>query len=113
MVIPSIPIDIPATGNDMWRNHYVPSGITSDRCIKAIQVKPRGDAKAVVHHANSSVELMREDGAMERYGQLTEYAMGKWGEIVPEGVCRTIPAGSMVRWSIHMYPGGVGPTAIT
>ncbi len=111
MVIPSIPIDIPANGNDMWSNHYVPSGITADRCIKAIQVKPRGDAKAVVHHANSSVEIMREDGTMERYGQLTEYAMGKWGEIVPEGVCRTIPAGSMVRWSIHMYPGGVGPTA--
>ena len=111
LVIPSVSIDIPANGNDMWSNHYVPSGITSDRCIKAVQVKPRGDAKAVVHHANSSVELMREDGSMERYGQLTEYAMGKWGEIVPEGVCRTIPAGSMVRWSIHMFPGGVGPTA--
>ena len=111
LVIASIPMDIPATGNDLWTNHYVETGITTDRCIKAVQVKPRGDAKAVVHHANSSVELLQEDGSYERYGQLTEYAMGKWGEIVPEGVCRTIPAGSMVRWSIHMFPGGLGAIA--
>lgn len=111
VVIPSISMDIPANGNDLWSNHYVDSGITTDRCIKAVQVKPRGDAKAVVHHANSAVELLQEDGSYERYGQLTEYAMGKWGEIVPEGVCRTIPANSQVRWSIHMFPGGVGAMA--
>ena len=111
VIIPSVAMDIPADGNDLWSNHYVESTITTDRCIKAIQVKPRGDAKAVVHHANSSVELLQDDGSFERYGQLTEYAMGKWGEIVPDGVCRTIPAGSMVRWSIHMFPGGLGAMA--
>ncbi|MDA1372522.1 MAG: cytochrome c [Proteobacteria bacterium] len=110
-VIPSISIDIPASGNDLWSTHYVPSGMTSDRCIKAIQVKPRGDAKAVVHHANSSIWIEDEEGELQRNGMLTEYAMGKWGEMVPEGVCRTIPAGSMVQWSIHMFPGGVGATA--
>ena len=110
-IIPSVSIDIPANGNDLWSNHYVESGITTDRCIKAVQVKPRGDAKAVVHHANSTVEMPQPDGTMERQSMLTEYAMGKWGEIVPEGVCRTIPAGAMVRWSIHMFPGGVGATA--
>ncbi|MDF1766926.1 MAG: cytochrome c [Gammaproteobacteria bacterium] len=110
-IIASQSMDIPANGNDLWSNHYVSSGITADRCIKAVQVKPRGDAKAVVHHANSAVELENADGTMERYGQLTEYAMGKWGEIVPEGVCRTIPAGAQVRWSIHMFPGGLGAMA--
>jgi mono/diheme cytochrome c family protein len=111
VIIPSVAMDIPADGNDLWSNHYVESTITTDRCIKAVQVKPRGNAKAVVHHANSSVELLQDDGSFERYGQLTEYAMGKWGEIVPDGVCRTIPAGSMVRWSIHMFPGGLGAMA--
>ena len=106
VVIPSIPIDIPATGNDLWHKHNVASGLTEDRCIKAIQVKPRGDAKTVVHHANSSVTV---DG--ERFGMLTEYAMGKWGEIVPEGVCRTIPANAEIAWDIHMFPGGLGATA--
>lgn len=113
LIIPSVPIDIPANGNDLWHKHYVPTGLTQDRCIKAVQVKPRGDAKAVVHHANSSVEAPSPDveGEFERYGMLTEYAMGKWGELVPEGVCRTLPAGSRVSWDIHMFPGGVGAMA--
>jgi mono/diheme cytochrome c family protein len=111
LIVPSVSMDIPANGNDLWSNHYVSSGLSIDRCIKAVQVKPRGDARAVVHHANSSVEVLKEDGVRERYGMLTEYAMGKWGEQVPEGVCRTLPAEAEIRWSIHMFPGGVGATA--
>ena len=111
LIIPSSPYDIPASGNDLWSKEYTRAGNTEDRCIKAVQVKPRGDAAAVVHHANSSVYVENEDGELERYGQLTEYAMGKWGEIPGDGVCRTLPANSMVLWDIHMFPGGVGATA--
>lgn len=111
LIVPSNSYDIPASGNDLWSNEFVDPGMTMDRCIKAVQVKPRGDAAAVVHHANSSVWMEDEDGELQRYGMLTEYAMGKWGEMVPEGVCRTLPEGSMIQWSIHMYPGGVGATA--
>lgn len=111
LVIPSVPIDIPANGNDLWSKHFVDPKMTQDRCIKAVQVKPRGDARAVVHHANSDVYVPDEYGDLQEYGQLTEYAMGKWGEVMPEGVCRTLPANSQVRWDIHMFPGGVGATA--
>ncbi|WP_284450388.1 hypothetical protein, partial [Spongiibacter tropicus] len=110
-IIPSSPYDIPANGNDLWSKEFVDPGITESRCIKAVQVKPRGDARAVVHHANSDVYIRNENGELEEYGQLTEYAMGKWGEVMPEGVCRTFPANAMVRWDIHMFPGGVGATA--
>ena len=105
-IIPSVAIDIPANGNDLWHKHLVPTGLTEDRCIKAVQVKPRGDAKAVVHHANSNV--LTEGG---NEGMLTEYAMGKWGEIVPEGVCRLLPGNAEIRWDIHMFPGGLGAMA--
>ena len=105
-IIPSVAIDIPANGNDLWHKHLVPTGLTEDRCIKAVQVKPRGNAKSVVHHANSSI--LTAEG---REGMLTEYAMGKWGEIVPEGVCRTLPANAEVSWDIHMFPGGLGAMA--
>ena len=111
MVVASIPMDIPASGSDLWSKHFVDLGLESDRCIKAVQVKPRGDAAAVVHHANSDIYAPTGDGQFATYGQLTEYAMGKWGELVPEGVCRTVPAGSQVHWSIHMFPGGLGATA--
>jgi mono/diheme cytochrome c family protein len=111
LIVASTPIDIPASGNDLWHKHYVDTGLTESRCIKAIQVKPRGDAKAVVHHANSSIFLPSDDGSLDREEQLTEYAMGKWGEIPGDGVCRTIPAGAQVLWDIHMFPGGLGATA--
>jgi len=111
LVAGSVPMDIPANGNDLWHSPHNDTGMTTDRCIKALQVKPRGDAKAVVHHANTSFETLNEDGEFERVGQLNEYAMGKWVEVIPDGVCRTLPAGTRIRWSIHMFAGGVGPTA--
>jgi mono/diheme cytochrome c family protein len=112
LIIPSIAIDIPATGNDMWHKHYVATGVEEKRCIQAMQVKPRGDARAVVHHSNPTVETLDpETGEFERYSQLTEYAMGKWGELIPEGVCRVMPPDSRIFWDIHMFPGGVGATA--
>jgi hypothetical protein len=115
LLAPSTPIDVPAAGNDMWHRPIVqiqglPQG--EERCIKALQVKPRGVAKTVVHHANSTFQLMQEDGSFEGSGdRATEYAMGKLGEIIPDGVCRILPADAFVRWDIHMYPGGLGATA--
>jgi len=111
LVVASTPIDIPANGNDMWHSPYNQIDNPSDRCIQAMQVKPQAQSKAVVHHANTSVEVLNEDGEYERHSQLNEYAMGKWGEVIPEGVCRTLPKDSRVKWTIHLFPGGVGPTA--
>ena len=111
----STPIDVPASGLDMWHKPIVkiqglPEG--EERCIKALQVKPRGVAKTVVHHANSTFQLLQEDGSFQGTGdRATEYAMGKLGEIIPDGVCRVLPADTYIRWDIHMYPGGLGATA--
>ncbi len=121
LLAPSTPIDVPAAGLDMWHRPIVPiiGDIgTEERCIKALQVKPRGAAKTVVHHANSTFQLAREDddgdddAGFRGSGRATEYAMGKLGEIIPEGVCRVIPPDSWIRWDIHMYPGGLGASAV-
>jgi mono/diheme cytochrome c family protein len=114
LLAPSSPIDIPAAGLDVWYRPIVKiEGLPEEeRCIKALQVKPRGDAVTVVHHANSTFQLLQDDGSFRGTGaRATEYAMGKLGEIIPDGVCRRIPEGSYVRWDIHMYPGGLGMTA--
>lgn len=111
LIIPSTPIDVPAGGNDMWHRPYVPTGLTEDRCIQAVQVRPAGDAKTVVHHANSTFQTRLPDGSFEYAERVTEYAMGKVGEIVPDGVCRVAPGDSWVLWDIHLYPGGIGATA--
>ncbi len=112
VVVPSSPIDVPASGLDLWHRPFAPIGIGSDRCIKALQVKPSGAAKGVVHHANTTFQLRQDDGSFVGTGdRATEYAMGKLGELIPEGVCRILPADSWVRWDIHMYPGGLGTLA--
>ena len=38
--------------------------------------------------------------------RLSEYALGKIGEIVPADACRIAPAGSNVLFDIHYYPNG-------
>jgi len=114
ILAPSTPIDVPATGLDLWHRPIVEmQGVPSeDRCIKALQVKPRGNAVTVVHHANSTFQILQEDGSFQGTGdRATEYAMGKLGEIIPDGVCRLLPANSHISWSIHLYPGGLGATA--
>jgi len=120
LLAPSLPIDIPASGLDVWQRPIVEiQGLpeNEERCIKALQVKPRGVAKTVVHHANSTFQLTREgddadDDGFRGSGRATEYAMGKLGEIIPDGVCRTIPPDAWIRWDIHMYPGGLGASAV-
>ncbi len=113
LIAASSPIDVPAAGNDMWHRPIVPTGMTGgERCIKALQVKPKGAAKAVVHHANTTFQLLQEDGSFEASGdRASEYAMGKLGEVIPDGVCRVMPEDSWIRWDIHMYPGGLGAAA--
>jgi hypothetical protein len=115
ILAPSTPIDVPAAGLDLWHRPIVkmlgvPDG---ERCIKALQVKPRGDGVTVVHHANSTFLRLQDDGSFQGTGdRATEYAMGKLGEIIPDGVCRVLPADTYIRWDIHMYPGGLGKTAV-
>jgi len=117
ILAPSTPIDVPAAGLDLWHSPIVkmqglPEGQGQERCIKALQVKPRGDAVTVVHHANSTFQLLQDDGSYQGTGdRATEYAMGKLGEIIPDGVCRVMPAEAYIAWSIHLYPGGLGATA--
>ncbi len=106
VVIKSAKWDVPANGQDMWWNPEVPTGITEDRCIKAIETLPSKAAHGSTHHANSQFLTQDEEGEWVTYGRLSEFAFGKLGEMVPEGACRTAPADSMVRWSIHYYPDG-------
>lgn len=105
-VIQSSKWDVPGSGQDMWWEPEVPTGITESRCIKAVETLPSASAHGSTHHANSHFLTQNEDGNWSTFGRLSEYAYGKLGEMVPEGACRTAPANSRVGWSIHYYPDG-------
>jgi mono/diheme cytochrome c family protein len=106
VVIPTTPFTVPARGSDLWWQPVVESGITEDRCIRAIEVKPSVPGRAATHHANSTFRVQNDDGQWVAGGRLTEYALGKLGEIVPEDACRIAPANSRVAWDVHYYPSG-------
>jgi hypothetical protein len=107
LIIPTKPFTLPAKGQDVWWRPIVPTGLTKDRCVKAITVKPSLNGRAAAHHANSElVVLDQKTGQYVDGERLTEYALGKVGEIVPPDACRTLPAQSMVRWDVHYYPIG-------
>ena len=44
-----VAFDVPASGPDLFRNFVVPSGLTEDKWVRAVEFRP--SARAVVHHA--------------------------------------------------------------
>src|SRR5690606_11925767 len=106
VVIRSDPYTVPKNGSDLWWQPIVPTGLTEDRCIMAIETKPSVEGRSVTHHANSTFMVRDENGQFQRVGRLSEYALGKRGEIVPKDACRIAPANSFVSWDIHYYPDG-------
>jgi hypothetical protein len=113
LVIRADPYTVPASGQDRWWRPLTPSGITEDRCIKAIETRPSVAGRAVTHHANSTFVPATSTAEADIVGgggagstRLSEYALGKIGEVVPADACRIAPAHSNVRWDIHYYPNG-------
>jgi hypothetical protein len=85
---------------DWWGNFVADSGLTEDRYIKAVEAKPSPAARRVVHHAVES--LVYEDGSSGG-GTLVEYAVGKNGDVFPDGSGKLMKAGAKVRFNMHYH----------
>ena len=107
LVVKTKPYTLPAEGSDVWWKSIVPSGLTEDRCMKAVHVRASESGRGVAHHANSRLlDFDEESQEWVNVERLSEYALGKVGEVVPEDACRLLPANSMVSWDVHYYPNG-------
>ena len=91
---------IGAVDADRWLDAWADSGFDEDRYIKAVETKPTPGAHRVVHHVATSMRWEDEDGE-EGGGFLNEYAMGKNGDIFPDGTGRLIRAGTQIRFNMH------------
>ncbi|HEY6212561.1 MAG TPA: hypothetical protein VIW45_09765 [Vicinamibacterales bacterium] len=85
---------------DWWGNFIADSGLTEDRYIKAVEAKPSASAIRVVHHAVETLEY--EDGTPSG-GTLVEYAVGKNGDIFPDGSGKLMKAGARIRFNMHYH----------
>jgi len=88
---------------DWWGNFIADSGLKEDRYIKAVEAKPSAGAIKVVHHAVETLEY--EDGTPSG-GTLVEYAVGKNGDIFPDGSGKLMKAGAKVRFNMHYHAVG-------
>ena len=91
LIVTSTPWTQPAEGQDQWWQPVVDSGMTEDRWIKAVEVRPTLEGRRIVHHGNSA---------------LAEFAVGKAGEIYPADTGRLFKAGEKVRFDIHYHSVG-------
>ena len=88
---------------DWWGIFTADSGLTEDRYIKAVEAKPSPGARRVVHH---SVESLVYDDGTSGGGTLVEYAVGKNGDVFPEGSGKLMKAGAKVRFNQHYHAVG-------
>ena len=96
---------VKAKAPDYWADLPMEDlGLKTDRYIQAVEVKPLKGAK-VVHHAVAQTQLEDEKGNQEQ-GLLEEYAVGKFGDIFPEGTGRLIKAGTQASMNVHLHANG-------
>jgi len=114
LIISAPKYTVKANMADWFGSFYVDSGLTEDRWIKAIEVKP-GD-KRVVHHTivysqqDDDAELKQfvpereNDGFNRNAGtRLIEYAIGNLGDQYDEGTARLMKAGAKIHFSAHYH----------
>src|SRR5579871_3010013 len=105
-LVVSMPVEytVKPENSDWWGNFIADSGLTEDRYIKAVETKPSpGGGIRIVHHAVTS--LVYEDGSPEG-GTLNEYAVGKYGDIYPDGAGKLMKAGARIRFNMHYHAVG-------
>jgi hypothetical protein len=94
-----------AKGPDWWIDQYGEIKLTEDRWIKAMEVKPSNPK--VVHHAVVyAIEPDPPAGTPESGVQLTEYAVGKYGDTFADNTGVLLKAGTRLRFDMHYFATG-------
>jgi hypothetical protein len=112
LIIYSTPYTMPALAQDHWWKPEVPTGLTEDRWIRGIEIRPSTvPGRAITHHALARLQQEEEDGALGAAsdigpGLLMEWAVGKQGEIMRPNSGKLIKADSSIVWDIHYHAVG-------
>ena len=124
-LIVTLPKDllVAAKGPDQWPDILVDARLTEDRYIQGVQIIPT-KGFPVIHHIRTSIvepadanlgsgRLDATDGSLEVGEQgvfLNEYAIGKQGDVFPDGSGRLIKAGTKINFQLHVHSNGKADT---
>jgi hypothetical protein len=114
--------ELPASGPDVFRNFVIPSHLTEDKWVRAIEFHP--SARKAVHHTlfayDASGAAARRDGrdgrpgfggmgtagvggAQGTSGPLGGWALGATPVFLPDGVALPLPKGSDIILQMHFH----------
>jgi hypothetical protein len=115
LIVKSTPWTQKAGQNDAWWKPTVDSGLTEDRWVRAIEIRP-GSVKGrkITHHAIARLQQEETDSLAQNLdpdgrpiaGTFMEWAVGKQGEIMRPGSGKLMKAGAKIVWDIHYSNGG-------
>ncbi len=108
LIVRSPPYTMPALAQDHWWKPVVPTGLTEDRWIRAIEIRPSTpEGRRITHHALAQLQQEKDENDSLEFasgvaaGLLMEWAVGKQGEIMREGSGKLMKAGSSIIFDIH------------
>ena len=94
-----------AKGSDWWIDQYGEITVPEDRWIKAMEIKPSN--RRIVHHSVVyAIEPDAPAGTPASGVQLTEYAVGKYGDTFAENTARLLKKGTRLRFDMHYNAAG-------
>lgn len=125
-----VAFSVPADGPDIYRNFVIPTGVTQDKWVTAVELKP--SASAVVHHAlffsdttgnaraldgkdgqpgfpgfGSIFTVQNGDIASILSGGLGGWVPGTTPAFLPTGIAMPLPKNSDLLIQIHFHPNGI------
>lgn len=113
LVIKSPPYTLAAQTQDKWFRPVSETGLTEERWVRAIEIKPAfPDGRRIVHHVLTTLEqgeqgvtgLAHDAHDVQRTpGLFMEWAVGKVGEVFAADAGKLMLPGARIRWEIHMF----------
>jgi hypothetical protein len=101
-----VPVTVKPAQSDWWGDMDTDVVLTEDRYIKAVEGKPSLEGAKVVHHMVATA--INDDGTPGSL--LNEYAVGKNGDVYPDGIGKLLKAGSRIRFNMHYH--AIGHTVV-
>jgi hypothetical protein len=106
-VVKSEPYTMPAHGQDVWFKPLTDIGITEERWVRAVEMRPSTLAgRRIVHHALAGLRQDEAGADAAGPGLLMEWAVGKSYDIYRPGTGKLLLPGAQIRWELHLHAVG-------
>ena len=110
IIVKSTPWTQAPQGQDQWWQPVVDTGLTEDRWVRAIEIRPSPVGRRIVHHAVTYLVQEEEKyGAVDvgdSGGYFSEFAVGKIGDRYADNSGKLMKAGAKIRFDIHYHSVG-------